>query len=277
MNVGSIPLLRELRLPKLQWRIAALKNGFQDATAYRVEFLLEIAGSAFVPAAIQSVLWYAMFKIGGATTVAGMTYPEMLHYTFMSILFTQIRGGDLDFELSEMVRSGQLSNYLVRPVGVVEFVWIRGIAPKALIAGLCLFIGIGFELYLGVSPFRIIGAMFLALLGNIIHYQISAALAATAFLWEEAYSMLMVKNMLVNFLSGELFPLNMIPERWAWVWKSTPFYLYVYGPTQFALGRWSTAEYFHQLLFAASWLVAGWLLIRITWGLGIKRYLSLGG
>jgi ABC-type uncharacterized transport system permease subunit len=84
---------------KLQWRLAALKNGFQDATAYRIEFLFEVIGSAFVPAAIQSVLWYAMFKVGGATTIAGMTYSQMLHYTFMSLLFTQIRGGDLDFIL----------------------------------------------------------------------------------------------------------------------------------------------------------------------------------
>ena len=51
---------------KLQWRIAALKNGFQDATAYRVEFLFEVLGAAFVPAAIQMVLWYALFKVGGA-------------------------------------------------------------------------------------------------------------------------------------------------------------------------------------------------------------------
>ena len=40
-----------------------------------------------------------------------------------------------------MIRSGQLSNYLVRPVGVVEFVYIRGVAPKLFIAGLCLTIG----------------------------------------------------------------------------------------------------------------------------------------
>ena len=30
---------------KLAWRLAALKNGFQDATAYRAEFFLEILGS----------------------------------------------------------------------------------------------------------------------------------------------------------------------------------------------------------------------------------------
>jgi ABC-2 type transport system permease protein len=260
-----------------QWRLAALKNGFQDATAYRIEFLFEILGSAFVPAAIQSVLWYAMFKVAGAKLIAGMTYHQMLEYTFMSLLFSQIRGGDLDFELTEMIRTGQLSNYLVRPVGVVEFSYIRGIAPKLLIAGFCLIIGVIYESFLGVNPLRIIGAMSLALLGNVIHYQISAAIAASAFIWEEAFSMLMVKNMLVNFLSGELFPLTLIPASYAWVWKSAPFYLYVFGPTQYALGRWSDLEFFHNTLIACAWIVVGWLLIRLTWGLGIKRYLSLGG
>jgi ABC-2 type transport system permease protein len=262
---------------KLGWRLAALKNGLQDATAYRVEFLFEVLGSAFVPAAIQWVLWYAMFVLGGNKQVAGMTYQQMVSYTLVSLLFTQIRGGDLDFELAEMIRSGQLSNYLLRPIGVVEFVYIRGVASKLFLAGLCLAVGILAGSWAGLSPLHMIGAMFLALIGNIIHYQISSSLAAVAFLWEEAYSMLMVKNMLVNLLSGELIPLNLFPPNMQWIWKSTPFYLYVFGPTQYALGRWSTQEFFQQLGVACLWLVAGWALIRLTWGLGIRRYLSLGG
>jgi ABC-2 type transport system permease protein len=262
---------------KLAWRVAALKNGFKDATAYRIEFLFEILGSAFVPAAIQWVIWYALFKIGGATRVGGMDYSDMIHYTMFSLLFTQVRGGDHDFELQEMIRSGQLSNYLLRPIGVVEFVWIRGIAPKLFISGICLAIGIIVGIPLGLSPVRMIGAMVLALIGNIIHYQLGAALATTAFLWEEAYSVLMVKNMVVSFLSGELIPLNLFPPSMAWIWKATPFYLYVYGPTQYALGHWSHLEFLRPMMLAGVWAFGAWLMIRLSWGLGIRRYLSLGG
>lgn len=262
---------------KLQWRLAALKNGFQDATAYRIEFLFEVLGSALVPAAIQWVLWYAMFIIGGAHEISGMNYHDMVHYTWISVLFSQIRGGDHDFELQDMIRSGQLSNYLLRPVGVVEFVYIRGLAPKLFIASVCMALGFGLEILLGYSPIRIFGAMVLAIIGNMIHYQIGAALSTVAFLWEEAFSILMVKNMVVSLLSGELIPLNLFPASMQWVWKSTPFYLYVYGPTQYALGHWSHEELFRQLGIGMLWLGFGWLLIRITWGVGMKRYLSLGG
>jgi ABC-2 type transport system permease protein len=257
--------------------LAALKNGFQDATAYRIEFLFEVLGAAFVPAAIQWLLWYALFKVGGAETVAGMTYMDMVMYTLVSLLFTQVRGGDHDFELAEMIRSGGLSNYLLRPVGVVEFVWIRGAAPKIFIASVALATGMIVGYWFGLSPMRMVGAMGLALLGNIIHYQISAAIASAAFIWEEAYSMLMVKNMVVSLLCGELIPLNLFPPSMQWIWKSTPFYLYVYGPTQYALGRWSNEEFIRQLGITGIWLFVGWALIRLSWGRGTKRYLSLGG
>lgn len=261
----------------LGWRLATLKNGLQDATAYRWEFVFEVLGSAFVPAAIQWVLWSAMYVQGGNTTIAGLTYGQMIQYTMTSLLFSQIRGGDYDFELAEMIRSGQLSNYLLRPVSVIEFVYIRGVAPKLFIAAFALVIGCVAGHWLGIDPFHMMGAMVLALMGNIIHYQISAAIAASSFLWEEAYSMLMVKNMVVSILSGELLPLTLFPAKLAWIWKIFPFYLYVFGPTQFALGRWSTAEFTQQMGMALLWLGVGWVLIKITWGLGTKKYLSLGG
>jgi ABC-2 type transport system permease protein len=261
---------------KLQWRLAALKNGFQEDAAYRFEFLLGLLGSAAVPAAIQVVLWYALFKVGGATEVAGLTYSDLIAYTLVSTLFTQVRGGDHDFDLQEMIRSGSLSNYLLRPVGVVEFVYLRGIGGRLFTAAVCMIVGAVVMAFFGMDPIRLFGAMTLALIGNILHYQIGAALATTAFAWEEAYSVLMVKNMLVQLLSGELLPLTLFPEKWAWIWKSTPFYLYVFGPTQYALGKWSHLELLQAIGTGCLWMLGAWLLIRITWGIGIRNYSSLG-
>lgn len=261
-----------------EWRFAALRNGFQDATAYRVEFLLEVLGAAFVPAAIQWVLWYALFKLGGHTTVGGMTYQQMLAYTFTSILFTQIRGGDHDFELMEMIRSGGLSNYLLRPASVVEFVYMRGLAPKLFIASISLSIGVFASMFTdAVSAPRMVASLGLAILGNIIHFQIGAIIATLAFYWEEAYSVLMVKNMVVQILSGELIPLNLFPASMTWIWKMTPFYLYVFGPTQYALGRWSHMEFLNAVGIAVVWIASLSVITHWTWKLSIKRYLALGG
>jgi ABC-2 type transport system permease protein len=221
----------------MNWRWAALKNGFQEDAAYRVEFFLSIFSSAIVPAAIQLILWFAIFSSGASTEISGWSHSQLIQYTLVSTLFTQVRGGDHDFDLQEMIRTGGLSNYLLRPVGPVEFVYLRGLGGRLFIAITCLTLGTLAFAALGFSIPRLWGAMTLAIAGNVIHYQIGAILATTAFLWEEAYSVLMVKNMLVQLLSGELLPLSLFPVATQWIWKSTPFYLYVFGPTEYALGR----------------------------------------
>jgi ABC-2 type transport system permease protein len=264
-------------LPNLQWRFAALRNGFQDATAYRMEFLLEVVGYAIVPAATQWILWYSLFVTGNNTSIAGRSYSEVLQYTFVSMLFSQIRGGNHDFELAEMIRDGSLSQYLLKPVGVLEFVYIRGVAPKLLITGIGTLIGIGVSLYLQLPLIYIPIAILIAIMGNIIHYQIGAIIAASAFAWEEAYSLLMVKNVIVGLLCGELIPLYLFPESYSWLWKYTPFYLYVYEPTQIFLGKASWTEINQSVIIGMLWIVSLSFLTKKAWNKGIHQYQSLGG
>jgi ABC-type uncharacterized transport system permease subunit len=262
------------------WRWSALKNGLQDATVYRGEFLMEVLGSAAVPAAIQWVLWGAMYRDGGAQ-IAGssgaMTYSQMIAYTLTSILFTQVRGGNLDFELQELIRSGGLSQYLLRPASVIEFIYLRGSASRFFVATLSLGIGLLLCTFTRLEPLSLLAAMSMALLGNLIHYQLGAILSTVAFLWEEAYSLLMVKNLIVSILCGELIPLFLFPSHLSWVWESLPFYLYVFGPTQVALGEWSLEVWQHHIWIGLAWSLGLGLATHLTWRLGIHRYQSLGG
>jgi ABC-2 type transport system permease protein len=262
---------------RLGWRWAALKNGIQDATAYRIEFLFEVLGSAVVPVATQLVIWYAVFKVSGSTGVNGLSFSDLVSYALVSVLFSQIRGGDQDFEVAEMVRTGGLSNYLLRPVGVLEFIYLRGLGPKLLLSGMCLAVGFVAMALTGHDPFRLFGAMVLALIGNLIHYQISIAITAVAFYWEEAYALLMVKNLVVQLLSGEIIHLGAFPDSWSWLWQYTPFYLYVFGPTQYALGKWTHQELIYHCGIGLLWIMGCSIVIRLIWGLSIRRYNSLGG
>lgn len=263
-------------LPR-HWRIAAVLNGLKDSFAYKGEFVLEFFASAVVPAAIQLLLWYALFKGGTHSFIAGQSYSELIAYTWVSVLFSQVRGGNYDFDLAEMIRNGSLSQYLLRPVGVVEFVYFRGISYKLLIAAFCICLGVISAAFTSITIVRLFGAMALALIGNVIAYQIGAALAAVAFKWEEAYSVLMVKNLVVQFLSGELIPLYLFPENYSYIWKALPFHIYVYSPAQYALGKMSHEEFAIVCVQGVLWMLVGWALVNFTWSRGIKNYSSIGG
>lgn len=261
----------------MNWRLAAMKNGLLDSIAYRFEFALDLLGSALVPLVIQVLIWRTLFTDDPGRTLAGRSYHDLMAYTLGSVLFSQVRGGNLDFEIAEMIRTGQLSNYLLRPVSVIQFVYFRGLGQKSFVMLLCTLMGFAWLGLSGGSPARLLGGMFLAFLGNVIAYQLSIAAATAAFYWEEAWSVLLVKNMIVALLSGEMFPLYLVPERYAWIWKATPFYVFVYGPTQYTVGAWSHVEFMNAIGISLLWIVMGGLLLKGCWKVGMRQYLSLGG
>lgn len=261
----------------LEWRFAAIKNGMKDALAYRWDFLIDFFGQAIVPVGIQLILWNSIFHQEGTTSFAGMSHSELLAYTWTSILFSQVRGGNYDFALIEMIRTGALSQSLLRPVGPVEFVFWRGLGEKLFTATFCFLLGIIATFFTDRSLTNLILAMMLAILGNVIHYLFGAALAAAAFYWENAFAILMVKNMVVSLLSGELIPLSVVPQKYSMIWQSTPFYLYVYGPTQMALGKWTVEQLMFHFGLGLLWCVLFAAILKLTWKISIHRYQGIGG
>ena len=261
----------------LEWRIATVRNGMKEALAYRGEFLLEMVGSAIVPVSIQLMLWYAVMQGNPSGKFAGMSYQDLIAYTWTSLLFSQVRGGDYDFSLIEMIRTGTLSNFLLRPVGPVEFLYFKSLGEKSLTVAFCFGLGLLSTFFTDITPLHLTMGLFLALLGNIIGYLFGATLAAIAFYWENAFAALMVKNMMVALLCGELIPLSVVPEKYSFVWRSTPFDLFVYGPAQVALGKWDHSVFFRETGIACLWIAALSILLHLTWRISIRRYQGLGG
>lgn len=259
------------------WRLATIRNGLRDALAYRGEFLLDLFSSVIVTAGLQITIWYSAFKVGGVSSMGGLSYEELMAYTGVSVLFSQIRGGNYDFTLDEMITTGNLSQYLLRPVGAVEFVYLRSLGEKFATTALCVFVGLIACAVTSLQVDRFLLGMALALMGNIIHYQIGAMVCVLSFYWEQAFAALMAKNMMVSFFSGELLPLSLFPASWEPYWKLMPFYLYVFGPSQIALGHWVGFEISKQFGIAALWIIALNFLIRWSWGFAIKRYQGIGG
>ncbi len=261
----------------VEWRLAAIRNGMKDALAYRWDFLIDFLGQAFVPVGIQLILWHSIFQQNGTSSFGGMTHSDLLAYTWTSVLFSQVRGGNYDFALIEMIRTGTLSQSLLKPVGPVEFVFWRGFGEKLFTACFCFLLGLIASLYADRSIVNLILAMSLAVLGNIIHYLFGAILAAVAFYWENAFAILLVKNMVVSLLSGELLPLNIFPEQLSTIWQSTPFYLYVFGPTQIALGKWTVHDWSHHMMIGFAWCFLFAIALKLSWKFSIHRYQGIGG
>lgn len=247
---------------------------------YRFEFFNSLTVSIMVPVMIQLALWQSIFSDPQTTTIAGQTYPQFLQYTLVSVLFFQIRGGDHDFELAELIRTGGLSQYLLRPIGFLRYFYCQAIGSKIIVLLVCLVCALIAHSYAdafkNTSLLSIFLGFTLALLGNVIHYLLSCLLTVVAFYWEEATSLLMAKNLVTSVLCGEIIPLALFPQKYLSVMEYLPFHLYVYTPTQIANQAIASTQILQMFAVAIVWIVILSILLNFAFNTGLKRYQSLG-
>jgi ABC-2 type transport system permease protein len=87
--------------------------------------------------------------------------------------------------------------------------------------------------------------------------------------------------MLLNFfLSGHMFPLELLPTRpinWSLVVDLLPFKYLAYFPAAVFLRKVEGAAMYWGLAIEAAWVVGLILLTRWTWNRGVRRYSGYGG
>jgi ABC-2 type transport system permease protein len=79
------------------------------------------------------------------------------------------------------------------------------------------------------------------------------------------------------FISGQMLPLNLLPEPWYTILRWLPFQYMAYFPAVVFLGKIHGADLVWGLLAEAAWAVAFMFLARYLYRLGLRRYSAFGG
>jgi ABC-2 type transport system permease protein len=82
--------------------------------------------------------------------------------------------------------------------------------------------------------------------------------------------------MFINFFSGAYFTLALLPASILKVAMFMPFAYTFYVPTQIYLGKMSISEGWSGLLVSIVWLFVLYVIIKIIWKRGLKKYDSVG-
>jgi ABC-2 type transport system permease protein len=97
------------------------------------------------------------------------------------------------------------------------------------------------------------------------------------FWFLEIGSFLYVVQTVVFFVSGQLFPLDLLSPFWAGLFKALPFQYMAYFPAAVFLGKVQGAELVRGLLIEAAWAAALVVLSRLLYARGRRRYSAYGG
>lgn len=269
-----------------RWTI--LRIALEERLVYRGDFALGTL-MRFLPIVTQIFLWWAVFdSVGGTRTqqdIAGYRFQNVVAYyllTMVSRAFSSMPG--LASGIALQIRNGEIKKFLIQPVDLLEFLMLSRLAHKlayytvALLPfALVFFLCRGFFVE-GWPDAPTLAAFGLSLLLSfLLGFFLEASIGLLGFWFLEISSLLFVYMLLSYFLSGHMFPLDMLPEPWNQLVAVLPLKYLAYFPAAVFLGRVTGADLVRELSISAAWVVVFFLLSRVMFQRGVRRYSGFGG
>jgi ABC-2 type transport system permease protein len=254
-----------------------------ERLTYRGDFFLSTV-LRFLPLATTLLLWHAVYGDPPRPELGGFTLDEMVAYLLLvqiSRLFSSMPG--LASGLARDVRTGTLNRYLLQPLDLMAYLFAyRGAHKIAVICTSAPAYALLFFLcrsyFHGLPDLLTLAAWLTALLlGFLVGFLFEAAIGMLGFWFLEVSSLLYVVNTINFFVSGHMFPLDLLPPFWAGLLKMLPFQYLAYFPAAVFLGKISGPELVQGLLTEAAWVVFFFALSRGLFRWGLRRYSAFGG
>lgn len=255
-----------------------------ERTAYRGDFLLGTI-LRFFPVITTILLWSAVFKGTEQNRIAGFSKERMIAYLLLihiSRMFSSMPG--LSGTIARDIREGTLKKYLVQPLDMIGYLLSYRAAHKVAYittsAGpyACLFL-LCSGYFVGLWPDAITLLAYVAslLLAFAIGFFFDAAMGMAGFWFLEVTSLLWVVNTMNYFISGQMFPLDLLGSPWDTILKCLPFQYLAYFPAVVFLREVQGRALIEGLLLELTWAVALIVLSRWLYARGLRRYSAYGG
>jgi ABC-2 type transport system permease protein len=254
----------------------------QNTFVYRWNFLfrslfglLPLLGTIFI--------WGAIFDAKGAA-IGTFDFGAMVYY-FLLVMFLNglITTTDDEWQVATDIREGQLNAYLIKPIDYMLYRFSLFAGNRLLytivtlpIVAVLFFTFRNFLVFPSDLQHWILALVSIVLAG-LLQFSISFSIALLAFWVLEISTFVFIIYSFEYFLSGQMFPLAMMPShlREALLW--TPFPYEMYFPVALFMGRIPADEIARGLVIQAVWVLIAFVAARVCWQKGLRRYGAYGG
>ncbi len=267
------------------WTI--LRIALEERLVYRGDFAMGTL-MRFLPIITQIFLWWAVFESvqdDGGVDIAGYSFHNMVAYFLLSMVsraFSSMPG--LASGIALQVRNGEIKKFLIQPIDMVGFLLLNRIAHKlayysvaVLPFVLVFFLCRGFFVDGWPDALTISAYVLSLLLAFLLGFFLEMSIGLISFWFLEVTSLLFVYMLFNFFLSGHMFPLDMLPQPWGQIVDLLPLKYLAYFPAAVFLGKVTGMELVKGLCIEAGWLVFFIVVTRVAFRRGVKRYSGFGG
>jgi len=246
---------------------------------YRFNFFTDAVIQPSIVGLIEVTIWSAIIASTGTNLLNGYPRESYLAYALWAAFFARIGANWMyEFRMVEEIESGTVNSVLARPISFYEYYLSQFLGYKLISTVTSLVVPIAITLFIPGPTllWRLPLACATQLLYLILVHTISFSVASIGFFLNRSYAFTVAKNIGLTMLTGELFPLDLVPQPFkGWVmWL--PFSNSVYVPVGYLTGRLGVHEVLRGAISTLIGLIVVGIFARIIWQLGSRRYSGTG-
>ncbi|HEY5586221.1 MAG TPA: ABC-2 family transporter protein [Ruminiclostridium sp.] len=252
---------------------------FKNQLVYRFDIIISMVFTVS-KILLAFVLWGTIF--GNQKVVVGFTFSAMLSYYVISSFITQLdQSSNAGWQISTEIKNGSFSKYIIKPMSILGYFTAQtfGISAFLVVFNLLaaslwvLVFRIDFTFTSNLS--LIAAALLLILLGLLFMIQLNYYIGILAFRFVDTSVFMMIKDNIIQFLTGALIPLTLLPAGIIKVMMVFPFYYISYLPSMLLIGR-NGGEIVLGIVLLIGWNGAFWILNHFTFKKLIYKYEGVG-
>lgn len=258
--------------------IAFSKKSFMLKSAYRFDHFMGILNTI-----VRIFIFWGIYKAlyGSNTAVDGITMSMVTTNFILSIGLEAVFYVN-DFYLPDKIGNGSIATELLLPIsfkgrmiadnlGTAAFKLVYHFVPALILS----------ILIMGIEPPANIPSLVLFIVSGLLGYgvlwTISFVVQICSFWIINVWSIVTIKNVFVNVLSGSMIPLWFMPEWMSGIVEYSPFSSIYFTPVQIYLGQLSYEEIAYKCALQLVWFGIIYMIGNLLWAKGKKKLVVQGG
>lgn len=259
-----------------------IKINLQISLTYKWNLILSSLMDIFRIVA-EIAFWKILFEATSGSSINGYDFSSIItYYIFMFIIGTVMNVGTIGNKVANDIKNGTLNNLIVRPINYLGYYFSETISQKfvqfliVILTFIPIFVIQASKINFGINLVQLLLFPVILLLSLLLNFFINIIISLLVFWITEVTSFFFLKDILLDFLSGRVFPIDLLPKSILNIFGVLPFMYCTFFPINILTKRISNETFFKGLFMQIIWTALLYIIIKILWKLGIKKYSGTG-
>ncbi|MBI3955901.1 ABC-2 family transporter protein [Candidatus Gottesmanbacteria bacterium] len=252
---------------------------WQEMLEYRLNFVLWRVRFVLQRLVVY-FLWWALFST--QTTFFDYTQSAILTYVLLVSIVATFVTGTKAYGVGELITQGGLSNILIRPLNFFSVYIARDTADKLLnllfgIVEIALLIMLlRPNVFFQANGAILIATMAAIAIGIAIYFCYAMMHGLLAFWLPDVWAPRFLSFVIMEFFTGALFPLDILPKPLFTLAQLLPFQYFMYFPVKVYLGQMAWPQIITGFAGGVAWIIVFLCGMILMWKRGLRVYTSEG-